>query len=190
MQGWWHALTESTLLVALNEVGDKTQLLALVLAARFKRPWPILAGIAAATLANHALAGAAGGWVRQLIQPESLRYVLAVAFFAMAVWALIPDKAPDAMEAKSHGGIFWTTAVAFFLAEMGDKTQIATVALGARFDALTAVVVGTTLGMLVANAPCVFLGEKIANKIDFKHIRYVAAAAFALAGAYILWKGI
>jgi putative Ca2+/H+ antiporter (TMEM165/GDT1 family) len=183
------AFLVSTAVVALGELGDKTQLLALVLAARFGRPWPILSGIFVATLANHALAGWAGHWVRGMVSPEILRWLLALSFFAVAAWALKPDQldADDAPPA-SLSGVFGVTLVAFFLAEMGDKTQIATVMLAAKFDSLVAVVTGTTLGMLVVNAPTVFIGKAAAAKIPFRAVRIAAAAVFAALGAWVLFR--
>ena len=174
-------------LVALGEIGDKTQLLALVLAARFKRPAPIIAGILVATLANHAAAGALGGWIAQALGPQLLRWAIGGGFLAMAAWMLIPDRADDAAAGGAQRlGVFGTTVVAFFLAEMGDKTQIATVALAARFPALWAVVLGTTLGMLLANVPVVLLGERAARALPMRAIHVVAAALFALLGIVTL----
>ncbi|HMN78819.1 MAG TPA: TMEM165/GDT1 family protein [Burkholderiaceae bacterium] len=172
--------------VALGEMGDKTQLLAMLLAARYRRPWPIVAGILVATLANHAMAGALGGWVASLLGPDVLRWVIGASFLAMAAWMLIPDKLDDAPASRRHGGVFATTLVAFFFAEMGDKTQLATVALAARFDDLPAVVVGTTIGMLLANVPAVFLGDKVAAHVPMKLVHGIAAAIFALLGAATL----
>ena len=171
----------STGVVALGEMGDKTQLLAMLLAARFKRPAPIIAGILVATLVNHALAGAVGGWVAQALGPDVLRWVIGLSFIAMAAWMLIPDQI-DGDSAAAAGqqrfGVFGTTLVAFFLAEMGDKTQIATVALAARFPDLLSVVVGTTLGMMVANVPAVFLGDTIARKVSMPLVHGFAALIF------------
>ncbi len=145
----------STGIVTLAEMGDKTQLLALLLAARFRQPWPIVAGIFVATVANHALAGAVGAWVTTMLGPDALRWVLGGSFIAMALWMLIPDKLEDdAQPVTGRFGVFGTTVVAFFLAEMGDKTQVATVMLAAQYPSLVAVVIGTTLGMMLANAPC------------------------------------
>ncbi|MDB5913957.1 MAG: hypothetical protein JWP22_2632, partial [Ramlibacter sp.] len=156
------AFLVSTGIVALAEMGDKTQLLALVLAARFRKPWPIVLGIFIATLVNHGLAGAIGSWVTAALGPEHLRWLLGGSFIAMAVWMLIPDKLDeDEANTKPKYGVFVTTVIAFFLAEMGDKTQIATIMLAARFDAWAAVVAGTTLGMMLANAPVVWFGERI-----------------------------
>ena len=172
------AFLVSTGIVALAEVGDKTQLLAFVLAARFRRPWPIILGILAATLANHAAAGALGTWITSLMSPLTLRWVLGLSFIGMAIWTLIPDKIDADAVPKSHQGVFVTTLVAFFLAEMGDKTQIATVALAAQYQALFAVVAGTTLGMLIANVPAVLLGDRIATRMPVKLVHGIAAAIF------------
>jgi putative Ca2+/H+ antiporter (TMEM165/GDT1 family) len=181
------ALLVSTAVVAIGELGDKTQLLSLVLAARFRKPWPIVAGILVATLANHALAGLAGNWVRTVVPEDVLRWLLALSFFAVAAWALKPDKldADDAPPA-SRWGVFAATTVAFFIAEIGDKTQIATVMLAAKFESLAAVVVGTTLGMLVVNVPTVFLGNAASARIPFRLVRIVAAALFAGLGVWVL----
>jgi Ca2+/H+ antiporter, TMEM165/GDT1 family len=182
------ALAVSTGVVALGEMGDKTQLLAMLLAAKFRRPAPILWGIFVATLVNHALAGAIGGAVAAWLSPEVLRWVVGLGFLAMAVWVLVPDRADDglAQDLARKFGVFGTTVVAFFLAEMGDKTQIATVALAARYESLAAVVVGTTLGMLLANAPAVFMGEAIARRVSMRLVRGVAAALFAALGILTL----
>jgi Ca2+/H+ antiporter, TMEM165/GDT1 family len=181
------AFLVSTLVVAIGEIGDKTQLLALLLAARFRRPIPIIAGIFTATLFNHALAGVLGGWIRSAVDPELLRWVLGISFLAIAAWALIPDKIED-KESQPLGryGVFAVTCVAFFLAEIGDKTQLATVALAARFANLLAVVAGTTAGMLLADVPAVLLGGKASLKIPLKAIRYIAAALFAAIGIAVL----
>ncbi len=185
------ALLVSTGVVAIGEIGDKTQLLSLVLAARFRRPWPIVAGILVATLANHALAGWLGNWVRGAVPADLLRWLLAASFFAVALWALKPDTLDDERAPEAgRWGVFGVTVVAFFLAEMGDKTQVATVMLAAKFDALAAVVVGTTLGMLIANVPVVFAGKLAADRIPFKAIRIVAAAIFAAIGAWVLVAGV
>jgi putative Ca2+/H+ antiporter (TMEM165/GDT1 family) len=178
----------STGIVALAEMGDKTQLLALLLAARFQRPWPIIAGIFFATVLNHAVAGVLGSWIQQQLGADVLRWVLGLSFLAMAVWMLVPDKLDDDGDAASHRrfGIFGTTVIVFFLAEMGDKTQIATVALAARYDALVAVVAGTTLGMMLANAPVVLLGDKITRKIPITLVHRVAAGIFAVLGVLVL----
>lgn len=181
------AILVSTGVVALGEMGDKTQLLAIVLAAMFRRPWPIVAGIFVATLANHAAAGALGGWVAQALGPDVLRWVIGASFLAMAGWMLIPDKIDgDAAGSQHRFGVFGTTVIAFFLAEMGDKTQIATVALAARYAEVAQVVLGTTLGMMLANVPAVFLGDRIAHKVSMKLVHAIAAAIFAVLGVLTL----
>jgi putative Ca2+/H+ antiporter (TMEM165/GDT1 family) len=173
--------------VALGEIGDKTQLLALVLAARFKRPMPIIAGILVATLANHALAGFFGNLVRTLVSPEVLKWLVALSFFAVAVWAMRPDTLDDdSPPTTTRWGIFGVTVGAFFVAEIGDKTQVATVVLAAKYASLTAVVLGTTLGMLLANVPVVLVGKAASAKIPFKAVRTVAALLFAALGVYAL----
>lgn len=178
----------STAIVAIAEMGDKTQLLALVLAARFHKPWPIVLGILAATLANHALAGAVGAWVTTFMGPQVLRWVLGACFIAMAIWMLIPDKLDeDETATVSRWGVFGTTLVAFFLAEMGDKTQIATVVLAAKYNAYLWVVAGTTLGMMLANAPVVWLGERITRLVPLRIVHMVSAAIFLVLGALALW---
>ncbi|ETD69350.1 membrane protein [Pelistega indica] len=185
-----NALLISTGVVALAEMGDKTQLLAFLLAARFKKPLPIILGIICATLLNHALAGALGAWVTTQVSPEILRWVLGISFIAMAIWIMIPDKLDDEQADYSQKfGVFGVTCIAFFLAEMGDKTQIATVAMAARFDQPILVIIGTTLGMLIANVPAVFLGEKFAQKIPMKVVHTIAAAIFFLLGIFTLFKG-
>ena len=185
------AFLVSTAIVALAEMGDKTQLLALVLAARFRRPWPIVMGIFVATLLNHALAGATGAWVTTVLGPQVLRWVLAVSFIAMAVWMLIPDKLEDGdLEANPRWGVFGTTAIAFFLAEMCDKTQIATVMLAAQYSAWLWVVVGTTLGMLLANAPVVWLGERITRRVPLRTVHAVSAAVFLVLGVLALTMAV
>ena len=176
----------STGIVALAEIGDKTQLLAFLLAAKFRRPIPIVLGILVATVANHGMAAAVGAWISSMLGPEAMRWILGVSFLAMAAWTLVPDKLDDA-DAKVGGyGVFLATVVAFFLAEMGDKTQVATVALAARFDALWAVVAGTTLGMMLANVPAVYFGERIANKVPLTLVHAIAAAIFAALGVAAL----
>ena len=183
------AFLVSTGVVALGEIGDKTQLLALLLAARFRRPLPIILGILVATLLNHALAGLVGGWIAATLGPDVLRWVIGVSFLAMAVWMLIPDKIDDdEAAATSRFGVFGTTLVAFFLAEMGDKTQIATVALAARYIDLVGVVAGTTFGMMLANVPAVFLGDRAARAIPMKLVHGIAAAIFAVLGALTLFN--
>jgi len=172
----------STGIVALAEIGDKTQLLSFLLAAKFRKPWPIIAGILAATLANHALAGAVGNWITLQVGPEALRWFLGLSFLAMAVWILIPDKLDAEATRFVRLGAFGTTLIAFFIAEMGDKTQIATVALAAHYQAFTAVVIGTTLGMMIANVPAVLLGDRIAHRMPVAAMHSIAAAIFALLG--------
>ncbi|MGM9515330.1 TMEM165/GDT1 family protein [Roseateles sp. DB2] len=182
------ALLVSTGLVALAEIGDKTQLLAFVLAARFRKPLPIIAGILIATLLNHAGAGALGAWITAQVPPAIMRWVLGLGFVAMGVWTLVPDKL-DEEEAAGKGlrlGVLGTTIVAFFLAEMGDKTQIATVALAAQFQSLLAVVAGTTLGMMIANVPAVLLGDRMAHKIPVRLVHGMAALIFIMLGALVL----
>lgn len=177
----------STGIVALAEMGDKTQLLSLVLAARFKRPWPIVAGILVATLLNHALAGAAGAWIMAAVGPDVMRWVLGLSFIAMAAWMLIPDKLDaDDVKPGRNLGVFAATTWAFFLAEMGDKTQIATIALGAQYEPLFAVVIGTTLGMMLANAPVVFFGDAITRKVPIRVVHLVAALIFLALGVVAL----
>jgi putative Ca2+/H+ antiporter (TMEM165/GDT1 family) len=184
------AFLVTTGIVALAEMGDKTQLLSLLLAARFRRPIPIIAGILAATLANHAGAGALGAWLSAVIGIRILAWILAVSFLAMALWTLIPDKADEAPEGSGRMGIFWTTTVAFFLAEMGDKTQLATVALAARYHAFLPIVAGSTLGMLLANVPVVYLGERVSRALPLQWIRMTAAAIFAVLGIVALWGAL
>jgi len=176
----------STGVVALAEIGDKTQLLSLVLAARFRRPVPIIAGIFVATLVNHGLAGVLGGWVATALGANVLRWVVGVSLLAMAVWTLIPDKLDEANSAHHRLGVFGATAVAFFFAEMGDKTQIATVALAARYAELWSVVIGTTAGMLIANVPAVLLGERVAHKASMRLVHAIAALIFAVLGTLTL----
>jgi putative Ca2+/H+ antiporter (TMEM165/GDT1 family) len=184
------ALLISTGVVALAEIGDKTQLLAFLLAARFKKPWPIVLGILAATLVNHGLAGALGAWITSALDPVWLRWGLGVSFLAMAVWTLVPDKIEDdEARVATRLGVFGATLVTFFLAEMGDKTQIATVALAAHYAAPLAVVAGTTLGMLIADVPAVFVGDKLASKIPMRLVHAIAAAIFALLGLFTLLGG-
>lgn len=173
-------------IVALAEIGDKTQLLAFILSARFRRPAPIILGILVATIANHALAGAVGAWLTSALGPEVLRWVLGILFLAMAVWTLIPDKFDEGDARLAPRGVFTTTLVAFFLAEMGDKTQIATVALAAQYNAFAAVVAGTTLGMMIANVPAVLLGDRIAHRMPVRLVHAIAAAIFAVLGVATL----
>ncbi len=179
----------STGIVALAEMGDKTQLLSLVLAARFRKPWPIVWGILVATLANHALAGALGSWVTTLLGPDVLRWVLGLSFIAMAVWMLIPDKLDDeGRDEAPRMGVFMTTVVAFFLAEI-DKTQIATVMLAAQYQVWLAVVAGTTLGMMLANAPVVWLGDAITRRVPIRLVHIISAVIFAVLGVLALLHG-
>ena len=181
------AFLVSTGIVALAEIGDKTQLLAFILAAKFRKPLPIVLGILVATVANHAMAGALGAWITSLVGPETLRWVLGVSFLAMAIWTLIPDKFDEEDANLARFGVFGTTLLAFFLAEMGDKTQVATVALAAQYQAFFAVVAGTTCGMMIANVPAVFLGDRIANRMPVRLVHSVAAAIFALLGIATLF---
>lgn len=181
------SLLVSTGVVALAEIGDKTQLLAFILAARFKKPLPIIAGILAATVVNHGLAGALGAWITSTITPEVLRWVLGISFIAMAVWTLIPDEIEEEeTRVAKRFGVFGATLMTFFLAEMGDKTQIATVALAAHYATPLLVVVGTTLGMLIADVPAVFVGDRLAAKIPMKLVHSIAAGVFALLGVATL----
>lgn len=180
-----------TLIVALAEIGDKTQLLALLLAARFRQPWPIIWGIVVATLANHFAAGAVGSWVAGFFSPATLSAILAAAFAAVAVWTLVPDKLEDDEEsALKRYGPFVTTLIAFFLAEMGDKTQIATVMLAAQYPHFVLVVMGTTLGMLIANVPVVLAGNFAADRLPLTLIRRIAAAGFAALAVYTGYQAL
>jgi len=181
------AFLVSTGVVALAEIGDKTQLLAFILAARFKKPVPIILGILVATVVNHGLAGALGAWITSAISPGILRWVLGLSFIGMAVWTLIPDEIEDD-ETKIAGryGVFGATLITFFLAEMGDKTQIATVAMAAHYATPVTVVLGTTLGMLIADVPAVFIGDKLASTIPMKLVHGIAAAVFAILGVATL----
>ena len=180
------AFLVSTGIVALAEMGDKTQLLAFMLAAKFRKPAPIIFGILVATLLNHGMAGALGTWIPHLLDAAILRWVLGIGFIVMAIWILIPDKLDEGDAKFVSLGVFGTTVVAFFLAEMGDKTQIATVALAAQYQSFTAVVLGTTVGMLLANAPAVLLGNKFANSLPISWIHRVVAAIFAIMGLVVL----
>ena len=183
------ALYISTGVVALAEMGDKTQLLAFILAARFKKPVPIILGILLATLVNHGLAGALGAWISSVVSPDAMRWVLGLSFIGMAIWTLIPDKIEEEeTQIALKLGVFGATLVTFFLAEMGDKTQIATVALAAHYVAPLMVVVGTTLGMLIADVPAVFVGNKFAAKIPMKLVHSIAAGIFAIMGVLTLLK--
>ena len=181
------SLLVSTGMVALAEIGDKTQLLAFILAARFKKPLPIIAGILAATIVNHGLAGALGAWITATLTPEVLRWVLGASFIGMAIWTMIRDKIEEEeTQIAQRLGVFGATLVTFFLAEMGDKTQIATVAMAAHYAAPVMVVIGTTLGMLIADVPAVFAGDKLANKIPMKLVHTIAAGIFAVLGVATL----
>ena len=183
----WQALFVSTGVVALGEIGDKTQLLALLLAARFRKPAPIILGILVATLANHAGASALGAWLTRTLDPQWLRWALGASFLAVAVWMLVPDQA-DELQAGSTSrlGVFGITTAAFFLAEMGDKTQIATVMLAAKFDSLWVVTAGTTLGMMLANVPAVLLGDRVMDWLPVQWVHRIAAAVFAVLGVLVL----
>ena len=183
------AFLVSTGLVALAEIGDKTQLLSLVLAARFRKPWPIVLGILAATLLNHAVAAGLGAWISRVVGELWMGRIAGISFLVMAAWILVPDKLDDAGVVDKPGrGVFFTTSVMFFLAEMGDKTQVATVVLGARYESLVAVVTGTTLGMLLANVPVVFFGDAIARRVPVAIVRRVTAVAFAILGIAALLR--
>jgi putative Ca2+/H+ antiporter (TMEM165/GDT1 family) len=182
------ALLISAGVVALAEIGDKTQLLAFILAARFKKPVPIILGILLATIVNHGLAGALGAWISATVSPEILRWVLGLSFIAMAVWTMIPDTIEDEeTQVARKFGVFGATLITFFLAEMGDKTQLATVALAAHYAQPVLVVIGTTLGMLLADVPAVFIGERLGAKIAMKLVHSVAAAIFAVLGVATLF---
>ncbi len=176
----------STGIVALAEIGDKTQLLAFILAAKFRKPVPIIIGILLATIANHGFAGALGAWITSLVAPGTMRWVLGVSFIGMAIWTLIPDKFDEDEAKLARFGVFGTTLIAFFLAEMGDKTQVATVALAAQYHAFLPVVMGTTLGMMIANVPAVLLGNTIADKMPVRLVHMIAAAIFAVLGVATL----
>ncbi len=180
------AFLVSTGVVALAEIGDKTQLLALVLAARFRKPAPIILGILVATLANHFLAGAVGAWIAALVGPVAMRWILGLSFIAMAAWMLVPDRLDDEAPPPPKHGVFLTTLIAFFLLEMGDKTQIATVALAAKYPSLVAVVSGTTFGMMLANVPAVLLGEVAARKLPMRLVHCVPGAIFLVLGMLVL----
>ncbi|GAC1653500.1 MAG: TMEM165/GDT1 family protein [Acidobacteriaceae bacterium] len=184
------ALLISLVAVAVAEIGDKTQLLSLILAARYRKPWPICAGIFLATLANHFLAGEAGILLTHCLSPEVMRWLIGLSFLSVAVWALFPDKA-DERDAScvTRYGVFIATVVGFFLAEMGDRTQIATAMLATRYQPLWQVVAGTTLGMLAANVPVVFCGARFAQRLPLRTTRLVAAVLFATLGIFILLRG-
>ncbi|MDH5302455.1 MAG: TMEM165/GDT1 family protein [Gammaproteobacteria bacterium] len=184
------ALLVSTGVVALAEIGDKTQLLALLLAARFRKPIPIVLGILVATLANHGLAGALGAWITTWFTPDTLRWILGISFIAMAAWIMVPDKIDEETKTEAaRFGVFITTVVLFFLVEIGDKTQIATVALAAQYPDLLLVVLGTTLGMMLANAPVVFFGDRIATRIPIRWVHATAALIFVVLGVVTLMSG-
>ncbi len=183
------ALFTSTGVVALAEIGDKTQLLAYVLAARFKKPLPIIAGILCATIVNHGLAGALGSWITSMLSPEILRWVVGASFIGMAVWTMIPDKIEEEeTQVAKRLGVFGATLVTFFLAEMGDKTQVATVAMAAHFTSPVMVVIGTTLGMLIADVPAVFAGDQFSKKVPMRLVHSIAAAVFAILGVLALLR--
>lgn len=176
----------STGIVGLAEIGDKTQLLAFLLAAKFRKPVPIVLAILVATVANHAFAAAVGAWITSMLGPDVLRWVLGVSFLAMAAWTLIPDKLDEDETKLAKYGVFLTTLIAFFMAEMGDKTQVATVALAARYHDIVSVVLGTTFGMMLANVPAVYLGDKIANRVPLRLVHGIAALVFAVLGVATL----
>ena len=183
------SLLISTSVVALAEMGDKTQLLAFILAARFKKPAPIILGILCATIVNHGLAGALGAWITSLLSPDVMRWILGLSFIGMAIWTLIPDKIEEEeTQIAKHMGVFGATLVTFFLAEMGDKTQLATIALAAHYATPVPVIAGTTLGMLLADVPAVFVGNKFAEKIPMKLVHRIAAAIFAVMGLLTLLR--
>jgi putative Ca2+/H+ antiporter (TMEM165/GDT1 family) len=181
-----NAFLVSTGVVALAEIGDKTQLLALMLAASFRRPWPIIAGILFATLANHALAGALGQWITHHVSADVMRWILGISFLAMAAWTLVPDKLENDAGGARRFGAFGTTLIAFFLVEIGDKTQVATLALAARFHAILLVAAGTTLGMMIADVPAVLLGEAATRVVPLTYVRWGSAALFAVLGLWAL----
>jgi Ca2+/H+ antiporter, TMEM165/GDT1 family len=184
------AFLVSTGVVALGEMGDKTQLLALLLAARWRKPWPIMAGILVATLANHAMAAALGTWITRAVDPQWMRWLLGGSFIAVALWMLVPDKAEE-MQGGGSGrwGVFGITLLAFFLAEMGDKTQVATVMLAARYDQVLWVTAGTTLGMMIANVPAVWLGDRVVRWVPIAWVHRLAAVVFAVLGVTLLVAG-
>lgn len=180
------AFLVSTGIVGLAEIGDKTQLLAFLLAARFRRPLPIVFGILVATIANHAFAAAVGALVSELLGPTAMRWVLGLSFLGMAAWTMVPDRLDEAETPSARYGVFFTTLLAFFIAEMGDKTQVATVALAARYESMAAVVAGTTFGMMLANVPAVYFGERIANRVPLTLVHGLAALIFAVLGVATL----
>jgi putative Ca2+/H+ antiporter (TMEM165/GDT1 family) len=184
----FHSILISTGIVTLAEMGDKTQLLAFLLAAKYKKPVPIILGILFATILNHGLAGILGLWITQILSPEILRWVLGLSFIAMALWSLVPDKIDDDASFGLKSGVFLTTLVTFFLAEMGDKTQVATIAMAAHYPSPILVVLGTTLGMMIADVPAVFLGNSFAKKLPLKLIHAIAAGMFFVMGVLALLK--
>ncbi|HRX75645.1 MAG TPA: TMEM165/GDT1 family protein [Hyphomonas sp.] len=179
------ALFTSTAVVTLAEIGDKTQLLAILLATRFRTPVPIILGILVATLANHFLAALLGASVANLLDGEWFRYLIAASFVVMGLWTLIPDQLDDLDDKPTRFGAFFATLIAFFLVEMGDKTQLATIALGARFDQILMVTAGTTLGMMLANVPAVFLGHELIERVPLNIVRFIAAALFVVIGVWL-----
>ncbi len=181
------AFLTSTFLVAIAEIGDKTQLLSFVLAARLRKPWPIIAGIFVASIANHAAAAWLGSFLTGLVAPQTLQWIVGLSFIGFGLWALHPDSL-EAAPKLHKAGAFVTAFIAFFLAEMGDKTQFATIALAARFDQLGLVILGTTLGMMLANVPAVWIGEKLAQRIPMKPVRILAAALFIIVGMLTIWN--
>ena len=183
-----HSILVSTGIVTLAEMGDKTQLLAFLLAAKYKKPIPIILGILFATILNHGLAGILGLWITQILSPEILRWVLGLSFIAMAIWTLVPDKIDDEASFGVKYGVFITTLITFFLAEMGDKTQVATIAMAAHYPSPILVVLGTTLGMMIADVPAVFLGNSFARKLPLKLIHAIAAGIFFVMGILVLLK--
>ena len=178
----------STLLVAVAEIGDKTMLLAILLATRFKKPLPVIAGIFAATMANHALAAWAGSALAGIFTSDTFRYAIAIGFLLMAAWTLVPDKIDEDIKVPSRRGAFLATTIAFFFVEMGDKTQVATIALGAQYHAIWTVAAGTTLGMMIANVPAVYLGEQLVAKISLRTVHMIAAAMFIALGLWQFWE--
>ena len=180
----------SALLVTIAEIGDQTQLLAIFLASRFRKPWPIIAGILVATIGNHLLAATAGYLVSGFLKGAWVQYLIAASFIGTAIWALFPDKEDDSVAEASHMGVFLTTVVAFFIVEMGDKTQIATISLAARFHSIIPVVTGTTLGMMIANIPVVFLGERVMRIVPIRYVRITAALIFVALGVWTLAAAI
>jgi len=180
----------SAFVVAIAEIGDQTQLLAILLATRFRKPWPIIAGILVATIANHTLAATVGYLIAGFLKGQWVQYLIAASFFATALWALKPDKEEDAVGDASHMGVFLTTVAAFFLVEMGDKTQIAAISLAARFHSIIPVATGTTIGMMIANVPAVFLGHKATSFVPLRYVRIGAAVIFAVLGAWTLFAAV